>query len=509
MRTRSASCRAASAASALAAGIALLALAGCASVHDPYREAPAQAQLAANDAVGACLRRFAQFDARVQAAGVRDVEAAIVPGFPFLRADRGTLAAQPKDAAPGALAPAKIAQMSALDAQARAVEAANARIGAAELAALEACRPALLASLADPSAALAAAQPPAAYSSIARVVGLYPLTQVPFALGAASWQSGVRSAYATPFPELPVAGERLRYVPGAAGAGALAGVLPADPATAAGLQRPVLTAERAWSLLAAHAPVLVVDTVDRNNRFGTVAWRQSADRLFLTVDDAAPAAYVRVAWGEIGGTPLLQLVYAWWFAARPSRGGVDLAAGPLDALVWRVTLDRAGRPLVYDAMHGDGSAHLFFPTERVRARPAPRAGEGPLDQSLFAPQVVRAPGGGERVIVFIGADHQIQRVAVDAVPQAPGIVYALQDADRLRVLPLPAAAGGGTRSIYGPDGLVPGSARGERWLLWPMGIPSAGQPRQWGHHATALVGRRVFDDPQLLERYFTLAPGAE
>jgi hypothetical protein len=51
---------------------------------------------------------------------------------------------------------------------------------------------------------------------------------------------------------------------------------------------------------------------------------------------------------------------------------------------------------------------------------------------------------------------------------------------------------------------VPGSERGERWLFWPMGVPEPGAMRQWGRHATAFVGRRHFDDPWLLERYFML-----
>jgi hypothetical protein len=32
-----------------------------------------------------------------------------------------------------------------------------------------------------------------------------------------------------------------------------------------------------------------------------------------------------------------------------------------------------------------------------------------------------------------------------------------------------------------------------------MGIASAGAMRQWGRHPTAFVGRRHFDDPQLLD----------
>ena len=37
-----------------------------------------------------------------------------------------------------------------------------------------------------------------------------------------------------------------------------------------------------------------------------------------------------------------------------------------------------------------------------------------------------------------------------------------------------------------------------------MGIPSAGAMRQWGRHATAFVGRRHFDEPFLVERYFEI-----
>lgn len=35
-----------------------------------------------------------------------------------------------------------------------------------------------------------------------------------------------------------------------------------------------------------------------------------------------------------------------------------------------------------------------------------------------------------------------------------------------------------------------------------MGIQRAGAMRQWGRHATAFVGRRHFDDAELLEKRF-------
>ena len=62
----------------------------------------------------------------------------------------------------------------------------------------------------------------------------------------------------------------------------------------------------------------------------------------------------------------------------------------------------------------------------------------------------------------------------------------------------------GRRSLFGSDGLVAGSERAERWLLWPMGVPSPGAMRERGHHAIAFVGRRHFDDADLLDRLFEL-----
>ena len=56
--------------------------------------------------------------------------------------------------------------------------------------------------------------------------------------------------------------------------------------------------------------------------------------------------------------------------------------------------------------------------------------------------------------------------------------------------------------LFGSDGLVAGTERSERWLLWPMGIPSPGAMREQGRHATAFIGRRHFDDPDLLDTLF-------
>lgn len=40
------------------------------------------------------------------------------------------------------------------------------------------------------------------------------------------------------------------------------------------------------------------------------------------------------------------------------------------------------------------------------------------------------------------------------------------------------------------------------WLFCPMGVADPGAMRQWGHHAIAFVGRRYFDQANLIESYF-------
>ena len=78
------------------------------------------------------------------------------------------------------------------------------------------------------------------------------------------------------------------------------------------------------------------------------------------------------------------------------------------------------------------------------------------------------------------------------------VQYRFDEYATLRNLPY----GDGHRSMFESDGLVPGTERAEHWLVWPMGVNSAGAMRQWGNHATSLVGRQHFDDARLLENVF-------
>ncbi len=448
------------------------------------------------DSVGDCARLFRDADARIDAAGVRDAAAPRVAGFPYLRVDRFSAALAPQVQQQRAFGPYS-ELLGALDRQARAAELANlADAALPPPAAFDGCRYALAVADHDRLAELTAVVTvPDDYSTLDRALGLYPLTRLAFAAGIASWQAETRTVFATPLERLPVSGDLTRYAPAA---------LPPSPPRAPRSAAFGLPAEGSagWAgLLARHAPLLVVDTAGPDDRIGALQWEVGDGRPQIGVDSAVPTVYLRIAFTRVDGRVLPQLVYTFWFPARTAEGTFDLLAGRLDGLIWRVTLAPDGTPLVYDTIHPCGCYHQFFPTERVRARPAPWS----LDEGMFSPQSLTAPRADQRIELRLAArTHYVQQVSVvPAAAPATALHYAFADEDGLRSLPLP---GGGSRSAYGPDGLIAGSERGERYLFWPMGIASAGQMRQWGRHATAFVGRRHFDDADLIDRYFEVLP---
>jgi hypothetical protein len=249
-------------------------------------------------------------------------------------------------------------------------------------------------------------------------------------------------------------------------------------------------------LFAAYAPVFEVETGGPYDRPGAMRWAADGGP---ELDLARPTVYRRLAHTLVDGQPLVQLVYTLWFPERPGDGALDVLAGRLDGIVLRVTLAADGEPLVYDSIHPCGCYHMFFPTARAEPIPSPQPG----DEWMFAPRSLPRLAPGERIVLRIASrTHYLKNVAIDG--GGGGSAYAYADENELRALPLPA---GGSRSLYGPDGLVAASVRPERLLFWPMGVPSAGTMRQWGRHATAFLGRRHFDDADLIERRFrVLAP---
>lgn len=485
----------------LAACMAAL-LAGCAT---PFTEPPAAPP--ARD----CAGLLAAVDATVMRAGVADAQAARIEGFPALRVDRWLASYRSTGfAGPEAYA-AWVERLRALDAAARRAELANlpaeerVRLaGEAAAIALErrvqACADREAARIAldtQAHAALArAAVVPDEYRTSSRVLGLYPLTAVLAGHGIADYQAETRAAFARPLPELPRHGALTRYRPPAARpltTEEVAALLAGAARNPLGMPEPA--PPELERLFAQFAPVFEIDVAAEADRPGAPRW--TADPR-PQVDTGDPVVYRLVSHARHDGQALLQLTYVIWFPERPPAGPFDLLSGHLDGLTWRVTLGRHGRPLLYDAMHNCGCYHMFFPTSALALRP--EVDRGALEPPLV-PQQAPALAPGERLVVRLAhRTHYIERLHATREPD--GTVYRLADYEELRSLP---HADGSRRSLFAPDGIVPGTARRERFFFWPLGVPAPGAMRQWGHHATAFVGRRHFDDPDLIGRLFVSA----
>ena len=249
------------------------------------------------------------------------------------------------------------------------------------------------------------------------------------------------------------------------------------------------------NLAAAFAPVFEIDVVGEYDRIGAPTLLPDG---VPRIDTQIPSAYVQSSWAMFDGVPVLQISYLVWFSQRPPMSAMDILSGHIDGLIWRVTIGRHGRPLLYDSIHACGCYHLFFPVPptRLKEHPIDDPGEGTM-VPVHAPEL--APN--QRMVLHVrSGDHYLRGISVTTVDASGSSNYELVPMDRLRSLP---SIKGRRQSLYDEQGIVTGTDRGERFLLWPMGIFRPGAMRQWGTHATAFVGRRHFDDPYLIENTFT------
>ncbi len=468
----------------LAAASALL-FAACASAPPAGGTASAEAN---------CAEWFSQLDAAVRRAGVADAQEARVENHPHLRANRFTAAlAQDARIDDAAWVRDALPFMRALDRAARDAEIANlpgqslADLGVSRDFASRRTAQCAADRLAAQRPDRAAIRVPDDYSDAKRLLGAYALTRYPFTAGVRRELAEVSAAFARPLATPPGA-KLLRF--------AVGGEVGDDS-----------TPRHASAWFERHQPVFEVEVASEDDLPGALAW--DADRATPVVQTESPAVYRHIAHTRYRGRTLIQLVYTIWFGARRASAPGDLLAGHLDGLVWRITLDAQGRALMHDTMHPCGCYHYFFPTPRARALPAP-ADE---PEWAFVPQALAEPAPDQRIVLRIAArTHALERVSLEADADAVRGAAALRvlAQDRLRTLPVLAAGAptaanpnhSATRSAYGPDGLIAGTQRAERFFFWPMGIASAGQMRQWGRHATAFVGRRHFDAADLFEKRF-------
>lgn len=449
-----------------------------------------------------CFSLLALVDDLVAEHGQPDAGPVRVEGFPYLRVDRFHAALATEATQSGESFTQWINALRDLDAEARSMELANLPTSIQEenpnlAQRVDACADTAMVLQMENGVArrnvLAAIEVPDDYRYWQRLLGFYPIA-IPFLnRGVNAWHDDARELFATPIEKLPRQGRLVRYRPPtqkdqtqAESSGRAYSEVARNPL---GIPRP--TDEELQQLFAKHAPIIEQNVLSSSDRIGMPMHGPAGP----DVDTAVPVLFTDTAYTKFQGKNLLQLLYLVWYPERPSSGLLDILAGDIDGLYWRVTLDENGEPLLYDTIHACGCYHYFFP---ARDWPTP-VNSGWFTEPVLAPHSLKTDGAA--VLRVEAVSHYLQGVRANtgsmAVEQEQH--YRMLPYDLLRQLPKP---GGGSQSWFASSALLEGSERAERWILWPTGVPSPGAMRQWGHHATAFVGSRHFDEPELIERIF-------
>ena len=339
---------------------------------------------------------------------------------------------------------------------------------------------------------------PDEYKTLNRVLGLYTISSIFVMNGVNNLADEVKETFATPLDKLEIHGILHRYVPPTASQGhaqltadEVRQLIASSVNNDLGIPEPSMEVRQ--QLFATFAPVIDVDTDGEHDQLGRPVWQGGE---FARIETGSPVLYTHVSYVRFDRDILLQLNYVMWFPQRPKEGTFDILGGHIDGITWRVTLDPDGRPLMYDAMHNCGCYHMFFPASKLRLK---AMDEDVFEEAPLVPQFAPQWNENRLVLRVESKTHYLQRVSV--AKTVKGLAYSLDDYDQLRSMQYDIDS---RKSLFAWDGLIKGTERAERWILWPMGIPSPGAMRQWGRHATAFVGKRHFDDVNLIERYFSL-----
>ncbi|MFV1992601.1 MAG: hypothetical protein ACC635_01740 [Acidiferrobacterales bacterium] len=334
-----------------------------------------------------------------------------------------------------------------------------------------------------------------------RALGIYPLVVLPAAWGIKSHQKKSSNAHQkTGSPEQNSYTETIYPPPSEAFLSGHELETIFSEASNNALSLPLLSPQNLERLFQHYAPVWVVHRKGAADDIGTMSWSPDGSLPLVQTDRAT--VYTQVSYTRFRGKSLLQLNYIIWFPERPLTSAFDLLGGYLDGINWRVTLDSRGQILMQDTMHNCGCYHMFYPGSRLSPKKPPDS----LAEMAFVPKFSPDLKNGERHHIHIThTSHYIIGLDAKMMPAMTNKNYAkpykFGPYKNLRKLPHPKF---GNRSMFNDTGLVPGSRRRERYFFWPLGISSPGAMRQWGNHATAFIGRRHFDDPDLIEKSFIL-----
>lgn len=330
------------------------------------------------------------------------------------------------------------------------------------------------------------------YSCFLRTVGLYPIVAIPVALLTESSRKKIRKRFGTDLKDLPVDGNLRSFVPGEEeflSESEIQEIIEKSKRNPLGVPLPGSDEEK--RLVRSLAPVFVQDVAASYDRLGRIVWK--GDR--VDIDPEKPTVYYYTSHAFLKGKPILQINYVIWYSERAGKRSPSIELGHLDGLTARVSLDAQGKVFMVDVVNDCGCYHFFAPERERVNRILPRC----LRFDAFVGQWLPSIPYGERLGIRINSGwHQVQRL-ISVKDLSDTIPYTLIPYDVLEALP---HEDGRRESIFDSKGIVKGSERVERIILFSMGVPSVGSMRQRGHHAIELIGKDHFDNPYLFDKNF-------
>ncbi len=271
-----------------------------------------------------------------------------------------------------------------------------------------------------------------------------------------------------------------------------------------------------WQRLLKHAPVIVQQiapdaTYDKSiDRVGHVILeRNKSGEVIATVDTSEPAVYAHTEWAVIQGETLPQLVYTLIYPEHPALKSPDFEAGKIEVIILRMTLDKSGRPAIFESVYACGCHH------RIRVAQHVAQWAGPNKQEHHPMEVWR---DGE-----LKGAHVVEDIP-DSDPNAPVCLYQyagyhmsgliqmtkspvadyvkVNSRNQYRLIPYEELehqkSGNAYLSLFDDDGLIVGAERAESFWLAGAGFFAAGHPRERGTQRI-LLDSEDFGDPTLLD----------
>ncbi|WP_295686762.1 hypothetical protein [uncultured Nevskia sp.] len=437
-----------------------------------------------------CRAKYAEMDARIDAAGVRDGSYYRVPGFPYLRTDRYVASLKDKVSGLDEVA-GWTRRMREFDQEAREFEYQNLGLSSEEIGTwrydLLSCGSGLanLELFEEKNMAFLRKQ----------VVPGSDYRQAPAKLtdaqrkAIAAQDAAVLKRFAAPLPAADAkAPLKLWIVKPVEDMALIAkgygGAIPDE------LGVPALVDSQWRAFAERNAPALWIETAGSRDQPGMPIAQDNA----VTVDPAQPRMHYQITFTRFGDVPLTQINYFIWFAGREGNEGA------LDSLIWRVTLDGQAEPLIYESVNASGRNHLWFAAQPLKRRPA--SGKDAEPAALF-PQA--EPIKGPVALRIAAGSHALQRVVPLATVAASGdsSAYELRRYEEVFTL---ATANGKTRSLYDTSGIIPGIRDTEQVPVLGDRVAAPGALHVLGRVPVAATGQTYFDDADRLNSLF-VAPG--